>query len=206
MNDLLGLVKVRGPTEARERAGPPPLSPLSPCVARAARRLPHSFFSTFPPPHSPSIQPAGAAAAAVPTPPSVSRSQARREAAEDAALAAAADGAAGPSTAASAAGAAALPADPKMAEFFAEVAAIKGALAGIRDAQAALSRAHEQSKTVTRGREMATIREKMQVRGWVGGGMVRGEEGADGGGGGDRGWGGIERWGWPPSPPRTSLP
>ena len=117
------------------------------------------------------FQPPGA-----PTPPpaisaSVSRSQARREAAEDAALAAAADGVNGAAVATSSA----TPADPKLAEFFSEVAAIKTQLAGIRDAQAALSRAHEQSKTVTRGKEMTAIRERMQVRmnGWMDGWMER---------------------------------
>ena len=57
----------------------------------------------------------------------------------------------------------AAPPDAAMADFFAEVASIKAALASIRDKQAALSRLHEQSKTVTRGAEMTAIREAMQA-------------------------------------------
>lgn len=104
------------------------------------------------------VKPAGATPTPLPQP---SRAQSRREAAEDAALAAAADGVAGSNGGPP--GAPAAPSDPKMAEFFSEVASIKASLAGIRDAQAALSRAHEQSKTVTRGKEMTAIREKMQA-------------------------------------------
>jgi len=140
----------QGVHDAREREEPGRASLSFPGNCVAPRSFSIHFFSTFPPLlHS--RQPAGGAP--TPTPPPVSRHQSRREAAEDAALAAAADGAAP----------IAPPADPKMADFFAEVAAIKASLAGIRDAQAALSRAHEQSKTVTRGREMTAIREQMQV-------------------------------------------
>jgi len=55
------------------------------------------------------------------------------------------------------------PSDKAMADFFAEVASIKGALASIRDKQAALSALHERSKAVTRGGEMTAIREQMQA-------------------------------------------
>ena len=125
----------QGVHDAREREEPGRASLSFPGNCVAPRSFSIHFFSTFPPLlHT-------------------RKHQSRREAAEDAALAAAADGAAP----------IAPPADPKMADFFAEVAAIKASLAGIRDAQAALSRAHEQSKTVTRGREMTAIREQMQV-------------------------------------------
>ena len=49
-----------------------------------------------------------------------------------------------------------------MQQFFGEVSAIKQSLAGIREAQGKLSALHERSKTVTRGRELAALREQMQ--------------------------------------------
>ena len=49
-----------------------------------------------------------------------------------------------------------------MQQFFGEVSAIKLSLAGIREAQGRLSALHERSKTVTRGRELAALREQMQ--------------------------------------------
>lgn len=49
-----------------------------------------------------------------------------------------------------------------MQQFFGEVSAIKQSLAGIREAQGRLSALHERSKTVTRGRELAALREQMQ--------------------------------------------
>jgi syntaxin 1B/2/3 len=143
-----------------QREGVPP-----PAHRHASSLSSHAIASPFLNlPSSSSLLPQHTTQGGAPTPPpQPSRAQSRREAAEDAALAAAADGVAG---ADGAAGPPAPSADPKMAEFFAEVASIKASLAGIRDAQAALSRAHEQSKTVTRGKEMTAIREKMQVRRW----------------------------------------
>lgn len=52
--------------------------------------------------------------------------------------------------------------DKHMQQFFGEVSAIKLSLAGIREAQGRLSALHERSKTVTRGRELAALREQMQ--------------------------------------------
>lgn len=52
--------------------------------------------------------------------------------------------------------------DKHMQQFFGEVSAIKQSLAGIREAQGRLSALHERSKTVTRGRELAALREQMQ--------------------------------------------
>lgn len=52
--------------------------------------------------------------------------------------------------------------DKHMQQFFGEVSAIKQSLAGIREAQGKLSALHERSKTVTRGRELAALREQMQ--------------------------------------------
>ena len=49
-----------------------------------------------------------------------------------------------------------------MQQFFGEVSAIKQSLAGIREAQGRLSALHERSKTVTRGKELAALREQMQ--------------------------------------------
>jgi len=71
-----------------------------------------------------------------------------------------------PAVAAAAASSSSAPAaassDRHMQQFFGEVSGIKLSLAGIREAQGRLSALHERSKTVTRGRELAALREQMQ--------------------------------------------
>ena len=67
-----------------------------------------------------------------------------------------------PAVAAASSSSAASSSDKHMQQFFGEVSAIKQSLAGIREAQGKLSALHERSKTVTRGRELAALREQMQ--------------------------------------------
>ena len=72
------------------------------------------------------------------------------------------DPAAAAAASSSSAAAAAPASDKHMQQVFGEVSAIKLSLAGIREAQGRLSALHERSKTVTRGRELAALRERMQ--------------------------------------------